>query len=1772
MRTKPWSLALCALVLSGSIVGCKSASRRPPTGDAGGIFDSGTPDASGEGGTPVGTPAILVAPTANLQTTEDGGQATFKVSLATKPTADVKIGVTSSAPDEGTVSTALLTFTVDNWAAQQTVTVTGVNDDEQDGTVAYKVLLAAAQSTDSAYNGRKASDVDVANLDNDTAGIQLVGATGLHTSEPDATATFQVKLTTKPTDVVTIALSSSDTGEVTVVPALLTFTPDNWSGLQTVTLQGVDDTEVDGPQTVNIVTGAPTSNDARYAALNPDDVSVINDDNDSVSFTVRPTSGLVTHENGSQASFTVRLNQAPPQNVTVGVSSSDTTEAVIVGSSTLTFTKDNWRSPHTVIVQGVNDTDPDGSQNFTIVTAASVSTDARFNGVNPADVTGVNTDDDTPGVTVVAAANLEVTENAGQATFYVVLNKAPSADVSIPVSSSNTDKARVSAPSLLFTTNNWAAPHTVTITGVNNAIKDGRQPVNIVLGATTSTDTGYAGIDPSDVTVYVIDDDGPGLTIATAEDFTTNEQGKQTKFTVRLNSKPTATVSIPLLSDTPGEIIVSPATLTFTVDNWNSPHEATLTGVNDTLLDGPQEVDIRIGPTTSSDPEYLNIAQQRVTATNIDDDTAGVFITPRTGLLTTEAGGQATFTVVLNHAPTANVSFTLSVSETDEASIAPTTLTFTPVNWASPQVVTLTGLNDTVPVADGRQTYFVAFTPAVSTDVDYSGLVVANVLAANADDDTAGVTTTPVTGNMTTSEALTQATFNVVLDSRPTANVVLSVVGSDTGEGTVDVSSLTFTTANWNAPQLVTVTGVNDDIDDGTQVYPIVIGPATSTDTTYNGLVVANPNISNTDDDTAGVTVAPLTTLLTSEASTQATFTVVLRSEPTAAVTIPVSSSKPGEATVSPASLTFTPGAGGNWAAPQTVTVTGQGDLLPDGNQVFNVVFGAIASSDATYAALTVPNLAGLNIDNDSANINVIGNNLITGEDSDQDSFIILLGSPPAADVTVPITISRPSEAQIVSTTLVTTLNVTFTPMDFGGQRVITIQGVNDAIADGNQPYQIAIGPAVSADPGYAGRSVPSLNASNTDDDTAGITVVAAEPLRTDEFENLGAMPSFTVRLNSQPTGTVTIPLSVTDAGEGSISPTSLTFNAGNWNSTQTVTLTGENDDVADGSQPYFAVVGPATSTDANYNNRTVPNVSAFNTDNDSPGLTVVAAPVLNTTEGGGTATFTIRLTSRPTADVTITVASTVPAEGGVDNGTLTFLTTGTSWSTPQTVTVRGVNDDVDDGDQPYQFTINATSTDPNYVRSVPNLDALNADNDTAGFTIVGAGALSVTEPNGSTTFTVRLRSQPTQDVTIPLGVNDASEISVAPAQLVFTAANWSAPQTVTVTAVNDDVADGTATPDVTLGPIASGDTNYAPLTISNIPVNSLDDDTALVRVTATTPLSTFEVGTTTTFTVVLNSEPSVTTTVGVSSNDITEATVSPAALVFTAANWATPQTVTVTGVQDAPIALDGDVAYIITVASPTGAGEYAILPAQTLNGTNYQAFLDCKELLSLHSAAPSGVYGLDTDRTGPVPAFNGWCDQVTDGGGWTLLSWTNNSAAPSKGPPYPGLAYCGNFGCTRGSGVPSIAATTPLFASATELGQGQGITTGNLETAVVPLRDYEFAGSFSYPALSTLTLSAGAEACTSLLTGVYNVIANGSTQPAGLDGTTVFLSQSLRVSDSLGDYTDDNRSYAWSVGNRTGYCQTNGTPPASVVGTWQATQYGPAFQNAAGSYSIWLR
>ncbi|WP_220498365.1 Calx-beta domain-containing protein [Rhodopirellula sp. JC639] len=113
------------------------------------------------------TPGITVTPTSGLTTSETGGTAAFSIVLDSAPTADVTISLSSSDSGEGIVDQTALTFTPDNWDSAQIVTVTGVDDTVRDRNVSYVIQTGAAQSSDVAYDGMDADDVQVTNQDNE---------------------------------------------------------------------------------------------------------------------------------------------------------------------------------------------------------------------------------------------------------------------------------------------------------------------------------------------------------------------------------------------------------------------------------------------------------------------------------------------------------------------------------------------------------------------------------------------------------------------------------------------------------------------------------------------------------------------------------------------------------------------------------------------------------------------------------------------------------------------------------------------------------------------------------------------------------------------------------------------------------------------------------------------------------------------------------------------------------------------------------------------------------------------------------------------------------------------------------------------------------------------------------------------------------------------------------------------------------------------------------------------------------------------------------------------------------------------------------------------------------------------------------------------------------------------------------------------------------------------------------------------------------------------
>lgn len=680
----------------------------------------------------------------------------------------------------------------------------------------------------------------------------------------------------------------------------------------------------------------------------------------------------------------------------------------------------------------------------------------------------------------------------------------------------------------------------------------------------------------------------------------------------------------------------------------------------------------------------------------IDEGTGLLTIAPSTGLETAEDGTTATFTVALIAEPRDSIEVSLASTNPTEGTLAPSTITFTGDNWDRPQTVTVTGVDDVFD--DDDQLYLVT--------VDAGTWGQGEVALANRDDDDAGVAVMQTAADLQVSETGTTATFSIVLTSRPMADVTIPLSSSDDGEATVSPTSITISPATWDAARTITVTGVNDDVADGDQSAIIGVGAATSSDGGYSGFNANDVSVTNVDDDTANFIVSPTSNLSVTEGAgtgNTAELTVRLATQPTGDVTISVSSTDTSEGTVSDATLTFTPV---NWEAPQTVTITGVDDALADGDVDYMITLDNVVSTDANYTSRDPADVAVTTLDNDSANILLSRTSgLITTEGGDSDTFTIVLLSQPTADVVIAFQSEDTTEATVSPAS-----PITFTPADWDTAKTISAIGVDDIATDGHQPFTITLS-ATSADPNYDGFAIPAVSGTNQDNDIAGIRVT---PLRLDvaEFNN-DPGDVFEVVLTRMPIGAVTIDLSVSDASEGTIDKNQLTFSTLNWNVPQVVTVKGVDDALIDGQQPFTVVTAPAVSTDLTYNGLDAEDVTVFNFDDESPGVYIQARGLLKTIEGQNQPAFIrMRLTIAPTAPVTCTVSSSDTSEVTVEPSMFVF--DASNFDVSQTLTVRGVDDAIADGDQEVIIiTHPCTSADPVYNLFDPrNIRVLNRDDE----------------------------------------------------------------------------------------------------------------------------------------------------------------------------------------------------------------------------------------------------------------------------------------------------------------------------------------------------------------------------------------------------------------------------------------------------------------------------
>lgn len=901
--------------------------------------------------------------------------------------------------------------------------------------------------------------------------ILVTPVTGLVTSEAGQSAQFTVSLTAAPIADVTIPMSVSDATEFALASPSLTFTPANWDIPRLVGVAGIDDTLVDGDIAGSILIAAAESTDPAYSGIDPPDVGVTNLDDDAVAVHVSPLL-VETSENGTSASFTVSINAAPTDAVTIPVTSSDATEWS-VDRSTLTFSSANWQTPQAVLVTGLDDVELDGLQMGTIELLPVQSADSRFNGIDPPDVVARNTDNDGAGITV-DPLSVVTAENGAAGSFTVRLNAPPSAEVLVPIGPVDSTEWQILDLDVRLDASNWQTGRTVLVTPIDDAQVDGDQTAVLVLGPAQSADVRFNGLDPADVSLTNLDDDGPQILVNPTSGLIVNEGGSSDSFTVSLTEAPTDPVTVAISSGDPSEFSLAVTEIQFTPQDY-APRTVIVAGVDDTEVDGNIVGSIVLDPAVSADSRYAGIDPPNVLVTNLDDEVVQVLVTPMGSIETSEAGTSAFVEVRVSTVPTADLVIALRNPDTTEWAFDATELRFTPADWATPKRLTVTGVNDLD--IDGDIVGVIGLAPIASADPRYQGLDPIDIPAVNRDNDVPAAILVSPEGPIQTTEAGGSASFQVSLSTEPSAEVRIALSNPDSTEFSLDRTEIVFALASWETPQTVTVTGVDDPDLDGDISAAIGLAPAVSADNRYQGIDPRDMPVINLNDDFVAPAELQINALdlVVSEAGEGGRIEISLNRPPvsTTPVRLLVTSANPGEVLALPHELLFDQN---NATLPQAIILSGVDEFIDDGDQTVLVQIAVSADSDPDFAALPPTSLSVLNIDNDTAGLtlNLTGPQRIL--ESESTTLALTLTSQPTAEVSVILqaTLRPPGQTGDLLFELVP-LSATIQPSQWNNPLSLRLLTTDNGLDNLDQIVDVRLTQVQSADPNYAGQSAPDV-------------------------------------------------------------------------------------------------------------------------------------------------------------------------------------------------------------------------------------------------------------------------------------------------------------------------------------------------------------------------------------------------------------------------------------------------------------------------------------------------------------------------------------------------------------------------------------------------------------------------------------------------------------------------------------------------------------------------
>ena len=644
---------------------------------------------------------------------------------------------------------------------------------------------------------------------------------------------------------VTVTVSAGTASSSDFAPAsafTLTIDANQPSGTAMFTLTPTDD-DVDEANETLTVEGS-----AAAAGLNVTATTVTINDDDERGVQVSAT--LLTVREGADGTYTVVLTSQPtgPVTVTPSVTGSSGRDGEPVSLRLSRRPTVNWSVSQNVTVSAAVRT-PTPTPTRRRSKTPIVGADYGANGVTAADVTVTVSDDEQASTKVnLTVSTPTVAEDAGATQVAVTgaLNGIPLAAatvVTVSVGASGdpategTDYTEVSDLTLTIPEGQTSATVDFTLTPANDDIDEADEALTI--GGTVQ------GLTVTDAEVTITDNDTRGVDVSPTT-LVVAEGGNDT-YTVVLSSEPTGPVTVTPSVTGSADVTVSPSPLTFTAGSWDTAQTMTVSAVHDADADA----DTATIEHAVSGADYGSEDTDDVAVTVTEDETQSskVTLTVSAPTVAEDAGAtQVTVTAELDEAPQASATVvTVSVGApgdeategTDYDNVGILTLTIPAGQPSATADFTLTVVNDEVDEENEALT--------VGGTVTVQHLTVIPSTVTITDDDTRGLAfsvsalSVPEGGS---------STYTVALSSRPTATVTVAITGVTGTDLTLDGTSLTFTSSNWDQPQTVTVSSADDpDTLDDQVVLTHTATSAPSGD--YQSLSAEVLPVNVVDDDVA---------------------------------------------------------------------------------------------------------------------------------------------------------------------------------------------------------------------------------------------------------------------------------------------------------------------------------------------------------------------------------------------------------------------------------------------------------------------------------------------------------------------------------------------------------------------------------------------------------------------------------------------------------------------------------------------------------------------------------------------------------------------------------------------------------------------------------------------------------------------------------------------------------------------------------------------------------